>query len=310
MNPVPAPFGAARIGPQRTIARPCVLEGWGLHTGLRAAVRCLPAPPDAGITFVRDGIEIPANVDAVVGARRGTTLGRGAVVVRTVEHLLAAASGLGIANLRVEVEGEELPALDGSALPYFHALQDAGPSTQDAQWMPIALAQPAWVTADAAAILAVGAADLRISYVVPTGTPALGVQCVDIRDPDVAFAEGIAPARTWGFAAEAAALRAEGLALGASEENTLGLGPHGYLWPPRFADEPARHKVLDLIGDLALLGRPLRAHIIAVAAGHALHVELARLIEGREQGSKEAGEPCSHDPIVREESNGPRTRRH
>jgi UDP-3-O-acyl N-acetylglucosamine deacetylase len=277
---------------QRTIARPCRLAGRGLHSGGSAQVRCLPAPADTGIVFVPAEVrseEIPARLDAVVSTRRGVTLGRGRRVVRTVEHLLAAAYALGIMNLRVELDGDELPALDGSALPYLRALQDAGSSTQDAEWTPVVLGQPVWVTQGAASILAVPAPSLRISYVVRTGVMALGTQSVDFSDPAAAFAEQIASSRTWGFAHELDTLRAEGLALGASEENTLGLGPEGYQWPSRFPDEPARHKVLDLLGDVALLGRPLCAHIMAVAAGHTLHVELARRIHQREQGSKETG---------------------
>ena len=266
-------------GWQRTIARPCVIEGRGLHSGTPSRIRCLPAGADTGIIFTpASGPQIPAGLDSVVDTRRGVTLGRGGYVVRTVEHFLAAAQALRIANVHVEVDGEELPALDGSALPYAHALQDAGDQPQDAPWAPRAPAAPIWVTQGAASILLLPASIPRISYVVPTGVDALGVQSVDFVDPTHAFLEEIAPARTWGFADELDRLRAEGLAFGASEENTLGLGPSGYLWPPRFPDEPARHKVLDLLGDLALLGRPVRAHVIAVAAGHALHVELARRI--------------------------------
>ncbi|HEY3248545.1 MAG TPA: UDP-3-O-acyl-N-acetylglucosamine deacetylase [bacterium] len=281
MNPAPSA--------QRTISRACVLAGYGLHTGERTAVRCLPAPKGTGVTFVLNGVEIPARLDAVVDSHRGVTLGRGGVVVRTVEHLLAAASALGIANLRVEVDGEELPALDGSARPFADALTAAGAVTQGVAWRPVDLAEPVWVSRGATFVLALPAPILRVTYVVPTGIPSLGTQSIDIRDPAGVFTEQLAPARTWGFASEAAALRAEGLARGASEDNTLGLGPEGFLWPPRFDDEPARHKVLDLLGDIALLGRPLRAHVLAVAAGHALHVELARAIEKRQEAADGSG---------------------
>ncbi len=273
------------VPPQQTIRESCVLAGRGLHTGTPARIRCLPAPPGAGITFVLDDVEIPARLAMVVGTHRGVTLGHRGRVVRTVEHLLAAAGGLGIANLRIEVEGEELPALDGSARPIVDALLAAGLAGQDAPWNPIDLAEPVWVNRGDAAVMATPAPALRISYVVATGASAVGVQTIDVEDPARAFAEQIAPARTWGFASEVEALRAEGLARGASEENTLGLGPAGYLWPARFGDEPVRHKVLDLLGDVALLGRPLRAHVMAIAAGHALHIDLARAIEAREPGN-------------------------
>lgn len=268
--------------PQATIASTIELAGYGLHSGAPSRIRCLPAPSGSGIVFApADGPAIPAGLEAVVDTTRGVTVGHQQRVVRTVEHLLAAALALGVANLRVEVDGEELPILDGSALPYLTALAGAGVRVQSAPWDPIIPEEPVWVSRGPSSILLLPAHTFRISYVVPTGIEMLGVQSVDVVDPDAVFAEEIAPARTWGLAAELEQLHAAGLAFGASEENTLGLGPDGYLWPPRFPDEPARHKVLDLIGDLALLGRPLRAHLVAVAAGHTLHVELARRIRER-----------------------------
>lgn len=264
---------------QATIARSIELSGRGLHSGTPSRIRCAPSPPNTGVVFVSShGAEIPAGLDAVVETRRGVTLGRGEAVVRTVEHFLAAALALGLANLRVDVDGEELPILDGSALPFVAALAGAGLTSQDAPWDALVPEASVWVTRGSASILLLPATTARISYVVPTGIDALGVQSVDLVDPVGVFNAEIAPARTWGLAAELERLHAEGLAFGASEENTLGLGADGYLWPPRFPDEPARHKVLDLLGDLALLGRPVRAHVVAVAAGHALHVSLARKI--------------------------------
>lgn len=264
---------------QQTIRKTVTLEGIGLHSGEHAEVACRPAPVDSGIVFIRRDLSgtrpIPARLDAVRDVRRGVTLGIQASV-RTVEHLLAAAAGLGLANLQVEVRGDELPALDGSAAPYYRALAQAGVEEQDAPWHLQTVARPSWVEAGTAWVFATPATQLRVTYIVPTTHPVLGTQVVDfVLEHDV-FAEAIAPARTWGFLEELDALRAEGLAKGASLENALGIGPEGYLSAPRFADEPARHKVLDLIGDLALLGRPLRAHIIALGAGHALHIKLAK----------------------------------
>jgi len=257
------------------------LSGIGIHTGRASTVTCRPATPGAGIAFVRTDLpgapEVTAAVHTVSDTQRGVSLGRDPVV-RTVEHLLAAAAGLGLANLRVEVLGEELPILDGSAAPYAAALSTSGLVEQDEGWLALVPRAPMWVAGDPGWILAVPANAFRITYIVPLPQTALETQVFDFDARRQNFAQEIAPARTWGFAHELEALRRAGLAQGASADNALGIGPHGYLSAPRFPDEPARHKVLDLIGDLALLGRPLHAHVIACGAGHALHVELVRKI--------------------------------
>jgi len=267
--------------PQRTIERPATLAGIGIHTNRPSTVACRPAPVDAGIVFAR--LDLPgapavrASALEVVDTHRGVTLGRSGGV-RTVEHLLAAAAGLGVTNLRVEVRGEELPILDGSAAPYVEALRSAGVVDQGARLRVAAPSQPQWLARDSAWILAVPADRLRVTYIVPLLQTRLGTQVADFDAARDRFAEQIAPARTWGFADELEALRRAGLALGASAGNALGIARDGYLSPPRFPNEPARHKVLDLIGDLALIGAPLQAHVIACGAGHALHLELARRI--------------------------------
>ncbi len=266
---------------QRTIRETVTVAGVGLHSGKAATVACAPAPPDSGIVFVRRDLRgaprIPAGLTTVRDVQRGVTLGQ-EVSVRTVEHLLAAAAGLGLANLRVEVEGEELPALDGSAAPYYEVLEKAGVEEQQALWQPLKLGRPIWVEANSAWVLGLPADQFRATYIVPLTHAVLGTQVVTFDPQRQVFADQIAPARTWGFVEEHDALRAQGLALGASLANALGIGPEGYLIPPRFPDEPARHKVLDLMGDLALLGRPLHAHVIALGAGHALHIEFARRV--------------------------------
>jgi len=268
---------------QRTIRRPASAAGIGIHSGEPVEITCLPAPPGAGILFCRLDLpaapEIRASVDAVVDTHRGVTLGRGGVRLRTVEHLLAALAGVGVTNLRVEIRGGELPALDGSAAPYCAMLERAGIEEQDGFLEPLRPAAPISVGEGAATVLALPADDLRLTYIVPLHHPVLGaVQVAHAALTEGVFEREIAPARTWGFAADVEKLRGQGLAVGASPDNALGLGPEGYLNPPRMADEPARHKLLDLLGDLALLGRPLAAHVIAVGAGHTLHAALARRI--------------------------------
>ncbi len=275
-------FSQSPVATQRTIRQRVMLAGVGLHSGKAAEVVCIPAPVDSGIVFKRGDIlgssAIPARLEAVRDLRRGVTLGSEASV-RTVEHLLAASAGLGLTNLHVEVYGEELPALDGSAAPYHTALARAGVDEQEARCPPQSLAQSVWVQSSTAWVFGVPADHLRITYIVAIRGVGLGTQVVDFVPERDDFATQIAPARTWGYLEELDALRTAGLALGATVDNALGIGPEGYLSPARFPDEPARHKVLDLLGDLMLLGRPLCAHIIALGAGHALHVEFARRVQ-------------------------------
>lgn len=263
---------------QRTIRRPVALSGIGLHTGAPSQVICLPAPVDAGIVFVRRDLvaapEVKADLAAVVDTQRGVTLGPHPFI-RTVEHLLAASAGLGISNLRVEMRGEELPILDGSAAPYADALLAAGVEEQGAPWPLRTLDAPIWVASGESWVLALPALGFRATYIVPLARSRLGTQVVDFDPGRQRFLDAVAPARTWGFADELEHLRSQGLALGASTENALSIGEDGYISTPRFPDEPARHKVLDLIGDLALLGRPVRAHLVACGAGHGLHLALA-----------------------------------
>lgn len=268
-------------GMQRTIARSVEVAGEGIHTGAPSVARMLPAPASSGVTFRRMDLpgapRVAAMLDEVVATSRGVVLGRAARIA-TVEHLLSAVMGLGIDNLLVELDGEELPGGDGSARIFAEALEGAGAVGQGVPRRPIALSEPVWATDGARMIVAVPGPGLRITYMVTADGTPLDPQLADFDEARDVFAADIAPARTWGLAGEVEALRARGLARGASPFNVLALGPAGYVNAPRFPNELARHKILDAIGDLALLGRPLRAHIIAVRAGHGLHISLARAI--------------------------------
>lgn len=290
---VPVPAGGSRI--RRTLGAPATLAGVGLHTGRHTTVRCLPAEPGTGIAFLRTdrpgSAPVPAVLEAVSDAMRAVTLGTEAPV-RTVEHLLAAAAAVGVTDLRVEVEGAELPALDGSARPIADAMAAAGFRDLPGRLVPQRLRGPVWVGDGEASVLALPARELRLTYVVPLRTPALGTQVVDVRGGGF---EGLLDARTWGYEDEVEALRAHGHARGASPQNALGIGPNGYLTPPRGENEPARHKALDLLGDLSLLGRPLEAHVIAVAAGHRWHLALVRsireIVDEEAKGAGDGTEP-------------------
>jgi UDP-3-O-[3-hydroxymyristoyl] N-acetylglucosamine deacetylase len=267
--------------PQRTITRAVEVSGIGIHTGAPSSARLLPAPADQGVVFARTDVAgaplIPARLSEVVSTERSVVLGRQARVA-TVEHLLAAAAGLGIDNLTVEVAGEELPCGDGSGLLFTDALVRAGTIAQDAPRRPIALSAPVWVQRERSLAVAIPAPSLHVTAAVTADGVPMPAQVAEFDARSDDFAAAIAPARTWGLATEAEAMRARGLARGASLATALVIGPNGYLNEPRFPDELARHKILDVLGDLALLGRPLCAWVVAIRAGHSLHVRLAEAI--------------------------------
>lgn len=264
--------------PQRTLARPVEMSGVGIHSGAPARLRVLPAEPDTGRVLAAGGRDIPALVRHVVGLDRCITLGFDSVSISTVEHLLAAAAGLGLDNLRIQVEGPEIPIMDGSAAAFVEAFQGAGTAEQNAAAPRIELPRPLWVSHGDALVLALPHRSLELEYAVHFDHPLVGSQWVRFDPVRDSFREVLAPARTFGFWEEVPALRKQGLARGGDLSNALVITPDGFSTPPRFPDEPARHKCLDLLGDLALLGADLAARVVAVRAGHRLHVELVRKI--------------------------------
>jgi len=187
---------------------------------------------------------------------------------------MAAAAGLGIDNLSVEVEGTELPAVDGSAKPFVGLLNTAGRATQSARRRPIVIRQPIHVGSGNRWIQIVPGPELRISYTLDNDHPAIGTQVLTWVPTEESFINEFAPARTYGFLKDLGAMRKHGLALGGSLDNAIVVGKRGTLNGLRYRDEFVRHKVLDLVGDLALLGRPIHGHVIARNAGHALNFEL------------------------------------
>ena len=275
------------IPTQATVRRRAETEGIALHSGVHTTLRLLPAEPDAGVVFRRtdvpDAPEIPADVEHVLSVERGTTLGREGAEVRTVEHVLAAAAAAQVDNLVIELDGPEPPALDGSAAPFLALIDRAGIQTQTA---PARLCRPPepFTFSEGNARYTVVPDD---RYVLSVGIdfehPLIGRQFISAPVEADGFRREIAPARTFGFLKDAEALRKMGLAQGASAENTVILTDDGVLddAPLRFPDEFARHKVLDLIGDLALLGRRVRAHVIAERPGHRGNVALARTLAER-----------------------------
>ncbi len=255
---------------QKTISNPFRLSGSGLHSGQESLLFFSPAPANSGIYFIKEGRKIPALVEQVRETRRGTSLDGIAVT----EHLLSAIFGIGIDNLQIEIKGDELPAMDGSALPYVEALLHAGITEQKELKNPLIIEQPIKVVEDAASLELLPYRGFKIDFMVDF--PGIGKQHCSFDSQKGNFKKEIAPARTFGYIEEYELLKQQGLARGASFENALILGKDGYINTPRFPDEIVRHKILDLIGDLALLGQPLQAEIRASKSGHKLNIELIR----------------------------------
>ncbi|MBI4636918.1 MAG: UDP-3-O-[3-hydroxymyristoyl] N-acetylglucosamine deacetylase [Candidatus Rokubacteria bacterium] len=262
---------------QRTIRKPVSFEGVGLHSGKHAQVTLSPAPADCGIVFRVAGHADPilATPESVVDSYYATTVGKNGARIQTIEHLMAAAAGLGIDNLAVEVDGVEIPAADGSSKPFVALLTAAGRTEQPARRRPIVIPYPIRVGTGARWIQIVPSTTFRISYTLDNDHPAIGTQVLSCVPTERLFVEAFAPARTYGFLKDVGALRRKGLALGGSLDNAVVVGKRGALNGLRYADEFVRHKILDLIGDLAILGRPIVGHVIARNAGHGLNLELA-----------------------------------
>ena len=282
---------------QRTIQSESRIEGAGLHTGATAHVCFRPAAVGSGIRFrrtdMRDADEIPADLDHVFSTDRGTSLANGEARVHTIEHLLAAVVAHGIDNITVEVDGPEIPIGDGSFQPFFDAIARSGVSEQDGEPRTLDLTAPVSATGPAGAnYVAVPAPALRISATIEFDHPLIRRQFGSFTVEPSLFAQELAPARTFGFMREAEELYARGLAKGVTLDNAIVLDDTGLASGElRFPDEFVRHKVGDVVGDLALLGRRVNAHIIADRPSHAGNLALARELAS-------ASKNQSNKPIV------------
>lgn len=266
---------------QRTIRQPVSLSGIGLHSGKPVHLEIAPAPPNSGIVFhvVGHPEPIPAAPESVVDSHYATTVGRNGTRIQTVEHLMAAAAGLGIDNLDVIVDGAEIPAVDGSAKPFVALLNSAGRTTQSAQRRPIVIPHAIHAGGGGRWIQIVPSDVFRISYTLDHEHPVIGTLALSCTPTERKFVDEFAPARTYGFLKDLGQLRRNGLARGGSLENAVVVGQRGVLNRLRYRDEFVRHKILDLIGDLALLGRPVIGHVIARNAGHDLNFQLVLEIQ-------------------------------
>ena len=282
--------------PQRTIGNQVEITGVGLHTGEAARLRILPAEPGHGVIFRRtdlpDSPEIPARIEFMHDAPRRTCLKAGGAEVHTTEHLLAALAALGIDNVVCELDGPEIPGVDGSSLPYLDALEKAKIKDQKEPVIVHTLREPVHVSDGGWTIVALPhEAGLRLNYTLAFDSPRPIRESMTFDLDRAAFREQIAPARTFVTSEEIGALREAGLGKGASEENTVVISDDADhdAARMRFPDEPLRHKLLDLVGDLALLGRPLRAHIVAQRTGHVANRLLVRKIAAEMHKREELG---------------------
>lgn len=272
---------------QYTLRAPCHLYGAGLHTGKPAQVTLLPAPPDTGVWFrlFAGGrqVEFPATHASVVRTTLSTCLGRDGLEVCTVEHLLAALAGLEIDNVVIETDGQEIPAMDGSAQPFVARIMEVGRQVQPAPRRFIKVLAPIQVEQGDKHAALVPSVALAYSFLIEFDNPGIQTQSLKLFLTPQTFAAQLAKARTFGFIEELQNLQRRGLALGAGLENAVGLDPQGAVLNEgglRYRDEFVRHKILDAIGDLSLAGAPILAEYRGIKSGHHLnHRLLQRMAE-------------------------------
>ncbi len=253
--------------------------GIGLHSGRPVRLRLRPAPAEHGIRFVRSdvGVEIPATLQYLGGQDHATTLTREGVSIGTIEHLLAALGALGVDDVLVDIDGPEVPVLDGSAAPFVILLHEAGLRPLAVPRLYIKVLEPVEVVRGGKSVRVLPADHFEVAYTIGFDHPLLRHQAFSLRVTSRSFTETIASARTFGFLREVEMLRKGGLALGGSLENAVVIGETGVLNNKlRFADEFVRHKILDAVGDLTLLAHPLLGRLEARKAGHALHAAVAQ----------------------------------
>ncbi len=269
---------------QNTIARPVSFSGIGLHTGEKSTITLKPAEENTGIVFERidlpERVRIPAVVDFVDSVQRGTTIGKDNVRIHTVEHLLAALAGTGLDNVLIEMEGNEIPACDGSSKPFVKGIDEAGLVQQQAMRKEAVLTEPLNYEEDGVHFLVLPSDKLKISFHIEYNNPLVGCQFESLDINGETFRQMIAEARTYSFLNELEKLKKWGLIKGGSLENAVVFDEDRIVneEPLRSQKEPVRHKILDLMGDIQLLGMPMRAHIISFKSGHPSNVNLVRKI--------------------------------
>ena len=270
---------------QKTITSQVSLSGVGIHTGNKVNIIFKPAQAFSGVTFIRIDIpgapRIQANVQSFLATKfsRRSSIGNNELEVQTIEHFMAALSSLGIDNIDVEIDNNELPGLDGSAIKFVEALEKAGIVEQEQEEYIHVIKEPICIEDGSSSITIVPSKEFKISYTLNYDHPLLEAQFLEICVNAESFKNEIAPARTFCLESEASELQNQGLGLGANYENTLVVGKTGVIKNKlRFKDEFVRHKILDLIGDLCLAACPIRGHVIAIKSGHSLNLKIAQKI--------------------------------
>jgi UDP-3-O-[3-hydroxymyristoyl] N-acetylglucosamine deacetylase len=267
---------------QRTLRRQISCAGIGLHSGNKVQLSLKPAASNSGIRFRRTDLgshEIPATVQHLAGIQLATGLARNEVSVETVEHLMAALVSMSVDNVLVELNSPEVPIMDGSASPFIYLINEAGIKTLQAPRKYLKIIRPIAISRGDKRIALYPSDHFKVTYSISYDHPLLRHQSRTLRITEDSFVDDIAPARTFTFLKDVEMLRQNGLALGGSLENAIVLGETGVLNNAlRFEDEFVRHKILDAIGDLALVGHPVVGHLVAHRAGHALHTEFAAKI--------------------------------
>lgn len=273
----------SRLKFETTIQRPVAASGVGLHSGVPVNIRILPAAPGTGIVFRRtdlDNFEIPASWKYVQRVSYATSLMRQGVLISTTEHLLSTLYSMGVDNAYIEIDNLEVPILDGSGLPFVELLREAGIKHSRRRRRFLSVLRPVSLEGQGKRISILPADAFQLTCHVYFKHPMVSGQSLEMEVTPENYARELAPARTFGFAPELDQMRNMGLIRGATLDSAVCFTEDSVMNPDglRFPDEPCRHKALDLIGDLALIGRSLRGHVIAERAGHAMHVALVAKI--------------------------------
>ncbi len=268
---------------QRTLQRIVETQGVGLHSGKLVSLRLLPAVANTGIVFVRTDLEnreVPARVEWVAQQELAMALRRDGAQVLTVEHLLAALYATGVDNVRVEMNGPEVPVFDGSSRMFLHLIDEAGIKNQAAFQSTLVVRRSVRVASPKGDrfVLIEPSDGFEVDYSIDFNHTLVGRQRLALDITEETFRNDLSTARTFCFLKDVEAMRARGLALGGSLESAVVIGDNGFLSNPRMKDEFVRHKALDVVGDLALLGFRIRGRVVAECAGHALHAELVRAL--------------------------------
>ena len=287
---------------QHTISKFVGLSGIGLHTGQKVNVKFKPAQEYQGIEFVRTDLEgkprIKAHTSNLIERPRRTSIGIQDVEIHTIEHVLAALVGLGIDNITIELDAEELPGLDGSALPFLELLKKAGVKEQSATRNYFQPKEPLYMEEGDSSVLILPANDFRISYTMSYPDSLLKSQYASFEFSPEVFEKELAPSRTFCLQQEAEELTRQGLGKGANYENTVVVGAEGIVENTlRFEDEFVRHKICDLIGDLYLLGHPVKGHVIGIKSGHPLNIKLLKKIKHLHDRQTQASIVASSEDI-------------